>query len=115
MKFIVAIRSLATCRRPICLDFGIFYGLEASVDRQHQAQNDNEDHCQLHAFIAGRVSEGMAPATGLREDRESSSEGRQVTGQALRMGQIGQRTHLQSVGSPSMIFVQIEAARGVQA
>ena len=57
----------------------------------------------------------MAPADRLREDGKSSGEGRQVTRQALCVGQIGQRAHLQPVGSPSMIFVQIEAARRVQA
>ena len=57
----------------------------------------------------------MAVANGLGEDCEASSEGRQVTRQALCVGQIGQRTHLQTVGSPSMLSVQIEAARRVQA
>ena len=59
--------------------------------------------------IASRVSKGMVRAHGLGEDGKASSERRQVTRQALRVGQIGQRTHLQSIGSPAMLIVQIEA------
>ena len=66
-------------------------------------------------FTASRISKGMVRVHGLRQDGKSSSESGQVTRQALRVRQIGQRTHLQSIGSPSMVIVEIEAARGVQA
>ena len=65
--------------------------------------------------IAGRASKGMVPATWLRQNGKASSESGQMTRQALRMRQIGQRTHLQPIGSPSMAIVEIEAARGEQA
>ena len=86
-------------------------GQASGEDHHHQTQH----HCQMDDFIASRVSKGMVRAHGLGEDGKASSERRQVTRQALRVGQIGQRTHLQSIGSPAMLIVQIEAPRRVQA
>ena len=96
--------------------FDIAAVLDASIGHQHQIQNESTDHGQIGALIFVRIGTGkdMVPVDRAREHVKTTGERCQMTRQALRMREVGQWTHLQPVRSPSMVGVEVEAARGVE-